>query len=114
MRISDWSSDVCSSDLAARALQFAHGRRFPAAQIGGLHDRHPRARGRGAGVRSPLSVAVDRPRPVPPLEIGSASCRDRVCPYVLLSVFAVSLTKQATNQHTTPLSTHYFTNSPLN
>src|SRR3546814_6026392 len=45
---------------AARALQFAHGRRFPAAQIGGLHDRHPRARGRGAGVRSHLSVAGDR------------------------------------------------------
>src|SRR3546814_18901735 len=86
MRISDWSSDVCSSDLC------------PA--------RRPRPRprpGRGRpmlfGSRSAAASAL----PCSSLpsscasgsdEIGRASCRERVCQYVLISVVAVSLKKK--------------------
>src|SRR3546814_1057946 len=89
MRISDWSSDVCSSDLtgddplllvarrgaeirvdrrararrvlraSSRALQFAHGCRVSAAQVGGLQHRHSRTGGGGNVVRARLSVAGD-------------------------------------------------------
>src|SRR3546814_2934450 len=71
MRISDWSSDVCSSDLeAAVDLQIV--------------DRQPReqrqARIAGAEI-------VDRDRAAEradlrELQIGRASCRERVCQYV--------------------------------
>src|SRR3546814_4531352 len=80
MRISDWSSDVCSSDLADGAA-------------GELRTaRHPRP------LRRPLSGALRRTRLCPvrrggqahrrqrggggPSEIGRASCRERVCQYV--------------------------------
>src|SRR3546814_7125787 len=67
MRISDWSSDVCSSDLA--------------------QSWAPRAGGGGA------QPEIGRPaQSVPPLQgrhpysdhqkIGRASCRERVCQYV--------------------------------
>src|SRR3546814_4516546 len=61
MRISDWSSDVCSSDLQGRqrALERGGG--------GGL-----RARADGPG----------RPAGHCGLQIGRASCRERVCQYV--------------------------------
>src|SRR3546814_14947437 len=52
MRISDWSSDVCSSDLAAlQCRQRYAGRQFPVA------DQHGSARGEGLVVR--------RQRPLP-------------------------------------------------
>src|SRR3546814_1827800 len=60
MRISDWSSDVCSSDLLDR-------REGAVVEIG----LHPRQRGDEARIaRSPGS------------KIGRASCRERVCQYV--------------------------------
>src|SRR3546814_2931339 len=75
MRISDRSSDVCSSDLRHRAVVGPGGagapgsRRVPAwlhgAEGGG---EHPLRRGRG-------------PRG-DHHEIGRASCRERVCQYV--------------------------------
>src|SRR3546814_17723849 len=37
--------------------------------------------------------------PSDPAEIGRASCRDRECPYVSLSVVAVSLQKKTTQNH---------------
>src|SRR3546814_10864206 len=73
MRISDWSSDVCSSDLieVVKAGHAGH-------PIGGelqlefltelivlVHHRH---------------IDIDRLQTVK--EIGSASCRERVCQYV--------------------------------
>src|SRR3546814_9637798 len=77
MRISDWSSDVCSSDLAAAARVLRHRvkpilghvqvqrTQVDAAEIGQrLHDP-----GEVAGL-------------VVGLEIGRASCRERVCQYV--------------------------------
>src|SRR3546814_6912430 len=66
MRISDWSSDVCSSDLSP----------WPADQ--GEAEREQRA-GRRA-VRQQLEQRIDRHRQMQ--EIGRASCRERVCQYV--------------------------------
>src|SRR3546814_2852150 len=91
MRISDWSSDVCSSDLADGVVE------------GGDEDvgaeRHPRgARGEAGehGERRRPVVIDDRVVLFHPdgleaellrarhlrEEIGRASCRERVCQYV--------------------------------
>src|SRR3546814_4131991 len=86
MRISDWSSDVCSSDLRSRAI--VRSARFLQRQIAPL----PRPAG---------CVCQDDDRRLKPLgavhghdpQIGRASCRERVCQYVSISVVPVSLTK---------------------
>src|SRR3546814_19715369 len=50
----------------------------------------------------PGALRLVAPDPVESVEIGRASCRERVCQYVLISVVAVSLKKkQNTTQHTT-------------
>src|SRR3546814_13268210 len=99
MRISDWSSDVCSSDLCAGHL-----------------DRHARA----GAMLAAGPARVDQPTidPTPgntPAQkitvdagmarheggakasrecaLGRASCRERVCQYVEFSVVAVILKK---------------------
>src|SRR3546814_9584934 len=64
MRISDWSSDVCSSDLG-RCLA-------PRRPGGGGGARNPPAR------RKRGAVDFERVR----RQIGRASCRERVCQYV--------------------------------
>src|SRR3546814_6604122 len=82
MRISDWSSDVCSSDL--RGVLPRRKRResgdVPEAET------HRRAAGArrfrhrlfGARLSEEGAVRQDQDRP----EIGRASCRERVCQYV--------------------------------
>src|SRR3546814_986214 len=87
MRISDWSSDVCSSDLqvrhravAGRRMHHLAGMRLHIgnefAERGGLecgvgHQQH----GDVGHQRYRLDVAQG-------VEIGRASCRERVCQYV--------------------------------
>src|SRR3546814_10838609 len=95
MRISDWSSDVCSSDLLEEIR--------PLGQLQGQHVLH---RVREADLRG---EAHELPRPRPGVqpgpaqlprrpirtaspgrsEIGRASCRERVCQYVSISEVAV-------------------------
>src|SRR3546814_9923449 len=79
MRISDWSSDVCSSDLLvllARgddAQDAGHAQRLPGLRklcLAALVDP-----GEAAQRRSQPVLAVER-------QIGRASCRERVCQYV--------------------------------
>src|SRR3546814_17655219 len=106
MRISDWSSDVCSSDLprlpeveehlllvavivgiagrdlAAPVERKTHG--FELAAHRGDVFRRP-----GGGMHLVLEGGV-----LGRQEIGRASCRERVCQYVLMSVVAVSLKKK--------------------
>src|SRR3546814_17517562 len=107
MRISDWSSDVCSSDLG-------RGRRARGAQPARDRAHHPVSRSRGGQVTTPrrgtdmedsefwtarnalkhiyenstanfaspwhiLALAIEGALPQ---EIGRASCRERVCQYV--------------------------------
>src|SRR3546814_6567426 len=69
MRISDWSSDVCSSDLAARiaAVDRSVGldEVIVAAEFGGAMHRRDDSR---------RHLLAD--------QLGRASCRERVCQYV--------------------------------
>src|SRR3546814_11833871 len=111
MRISDWSSDVCSSDLFRTPLHLQG--RPPQAPARLLPDRPAGlglARGRGP-VRQPAGrdpatagagarvggAAVRAQRPTP--EIGRASCRERGCQYGLISVVAVLFKKKKKITH---------------
>src|SRR6059058_4679215 len=69
MSLRDWSSDVCSSDLPSR--------------------RGPRHPPRRAGAPAPPARA----------QIGRASCRERVCNDVGISVVALSLKKKTRERH---------------
>src|SRR3546814_4132573 len=98
MRISDGSSDVCSSDLRTLAPSCAKRRAvaspsplaapvtiavFPSSlpiseylQSGAVARRAPSLEQRRKGDR-PIAISVDQ-KP----QIGRASCRERVCQYV--------------------------------
>src|SRR3546814_14232233 len=98
MRISDWSSDVCSSDLVGRRPgDRLDARRLPdpgprphlRVEVGGL-DVALLDLGRGDGVVGDVGGAD-----LGAGEIGRASCRERVCQYVWISVVAVSLKKKS-------------------
>src|SRR3546814_4226102 len=79
IRISDWSSDVCSSDLHAMGDD-------------GRFQRHHGATGGGAFINEETralilkdSLCIWLDADIPTLverEIGRASCRERVCQYV--------------------------------
>src|SRR3546814_12380755 len=103
MRISDWSSDVCSSDL-----QGTHQRQggFERYRVFLVHERdllvhHPdtadRQLHRHRKHRDPLGLG--RVQEIGELvasvpQIGSGSCRERVGQYVWISVVDVSVTKK--------------------
>src|SRR3546814_11291373 len=102
MRISDWSSDVCSSDLLRAGGDRgsrAGLRRLVVLGTGARPGLRPGCGGLGADHRLPLcarpgDAAVDYDG-----EIGRAACRERVCQYVLISVVAVSLKKNTNGVH---------------
>src|SRR3546814_15749142 len=84
LRISDWSSDVCSSDL----LTPLRG--------GDLHmNRRDFIKTVAAG--SAATLAAEK-------QIGRASCRERVCQYVSISVVAGSLKKKKNYSQTIKLT----------
>src|SRR3546814_16463671 len=94
MRISDWSSDVCSSDLTMAEDVKSFGdlkttlikQKEPDTQAetgDGTQNRDAQGRAYATGRRKD-AVA----------QIGRASCRERVCQYVVISVVAVSLQKK--------------------
>src|SRR3546814_14064320 len=94
MRISDWSSDVCSSDLArADPRRAGQGRARDTRRLDRARDRR---RGRAPARR------LNRRR-----KIGRASCRERVCQYVSISVVAVSLKKKITTKTNNNDTTKY-------
>src|SRR3546814_4912381 len=82
MRISDWSSDVCSSDLAEARLDggklIVAGRRSPR-EVGDGACIHPDLLGEPPRRRAPRAAAADDDDVE---QIGRASCRERVCQYV--------------------------------
>src|SRR3546814_18824434 len=96
MRISDWSSDVCSSDLAAAAqlelgiLRDLQVERRERAGLVALVDLGQAAAHRRRDAKGRVAHA----QRLEEIEIGRASCRERVCPYVSISVVAVSLKKK--------------------
>src|SRR3546814_1977073 len=80
MRISDWSSDVCSSDL----LDLGRDPR-----LGGGPGRQPVDLAQGDACLGQGGTRPDHDPPLPRIEphhverqIGRASCRERVCQYV--------------------------------
>src|SRR3546814_1083327 len=85
MRISDWSSDVCSSDLVGR-----RGGRVAVIGGGRTHfgkeSAPPPMRGEIAraaeGVLAGQFGQAHQIVAKPLIEIGRASCRERVCQYV--------------------------------
>src|SRR3546814_11599195 len=102
MRISDWSSDVCSSDLQAQFGLVAAG--VQAADVGGLLQQRAALDRLGLDDRADLALAdqsggagtgggVGE-------QIGRATCSARVCPYVSISVVAVSFYKKKTLHNT--------------
>src|SRR3546814_6317888 len=88
MRISDWSSDVCSSDLNLfRALAEQVAAQLTAHDALDTHLRDElgltsemAARPVQAAAASAASFAVGAALPL--AKIGRASCRERVCQYV--------------------------------
>src|SRR3546814_20524048 len=95
MRISDWSSDVCSSDLASkvawndemRTLQPGESLVYQfQAKHAGMWMYHsgpaPALHHIGTGMFGGI------------IKIGRASCRERVCQYLYISVVVVSLTQK--------------------
>src|SRR3546814_7283253 len=85
MRISDWSSDVCSSDLILALLERrAQAIAAPLFACGRDWRFTPTA----SGLRyEDAEQAIDLPKPSLPgrhqiAKIGRASCRERVCQYV--------------------------------
>src|SRR3546814_1721774 len=75
LRMSDWSSDVCSSDLLGEAFG---GRLSPVLGVRERAQRVVRLSGAlGGELEAAQTVAGRRET-----EIGRASCRERVCKYV--------------------------------
>src|SRR3546814_20406944 len=91
MRISDWSSDVCSSDLPPAAWQACRRppRSRPCRERGAKRHNHRSAR----SLPPPSSTWFPGGRPRP-AELGRASCRESVCQYVEISVVARPLKKK--------------------
>src|SRR3546814_11709757 len=81
MRISDWSSDVCSSDLS---IHPGNGPCPASWRTPGARPVEPRSQ---HGLRSDAVAGSGG-------EIGRASCRERVCQYGSISVVAASLKKK--------------------
>src|SRR3546814_1432152 len=74
VRISDWSSDVCSSDLTGHCLMHLLYHRLILMRAGD---------GENARVRPADAIPFDaKAAGDDDLEIGRASCRERVCQYV--------------------------------
>src|SRR3546814_15696145 len=113
MRISDWSSDVCSSDLAAEFDPGSHpttsSGKPNCAGYNGPRKHRPDAtavgpaRVRSAPANSSANHACGRsPRPInsrlPTRKIGRASCRERVCQYVEIRAVAETVKKNKKHQ----------------
>src|SRR3546814_20904834 len=99
MRISDWSSDVCSSDLLDRRIiqlkieREALKKETDTAsreRLGSLEKELHELEERAATLTADWQAEKDK-------QIGRASCRERVCQYVSLSVVAVPVIQKDTN-----------------
>src|SRR3546814_1438603 len=78
MRISDWSSDVCSSDLHPGLLRFLAGIDLEVAVRASALALHLRRQ----GVRQLFAIHRLDDIEQGDRQIGRASCRERVCQYV--------------------------------
>src|SRR3546814_16012754 len=90
MRISEWSSDVCSSDRAQGLTLFSLNYLLFYVATGYVTS------GLVAVAFSTITIMN-----IGNGEIGRASCRERVCQYVSISVVAVSFQKKTPQAYTT-------------
>src|SRR3546814_2460140 len=82
MRISDWSSDVCSSDLE---FNLSYASMLPASNEmleGRWLDPDRNEVSLEIGLAQTLNIHVNDSLTFDVAEIGRASCRERVCQYV--------------------------------
>src|SRR3546814_19263264 len=100
-RISDWSADVCSSDLRGTLCPKGAGLTDFIKSPNRLKYPEYRAPGSDKWQRISWDDAPD--------QIGRASCRERECQYVSISVVAVSLTNK-NMKHTTRFENQHNTN----
>src|SRR3546814_12587182 len=92
MRISDWSSDVCSSDLTDIIMgEGAYERFYANADVKELLNTNYRIGGTSADASILGQAGTDKEAA---LKIGRASCRERVCQDVVISGGDVSFKKQ--------------------
>src|SRR3546814_16879835 len=105
MRISDWSSDVCSSDLPVFAQALGHQRQRLDDRLADIIGQRCRRRARAtlgtvdlAEIRRFLGPFLQILEDFVDEQIGRASGRESVWPYVEVSVVPVSLTNK-TKQH---------------
>src|SRR3546814_15189045 len=110
MRISDWSSDVCSSDLSAGLAVWRRCRRHggePVAADRALRRQRKAGRtDRASDAKQPSACGAERgfarDDPVSwtrqPCQIGRASCRESGCQYVEMWVVAVDIKKKKENK----------------
>src|SRR3546814_14949357 len=103
MRISDWSSDVCSSDLLMPLSDAANvGFVYVSDRMAGDLPRIMQRLSDATGIED-LVAACGYSVAAGPTEycdeIGRASGRGRVCQYVLSSVVAVSVKKKEKTNH---------------
>src|SRR3546814_4509892 len=90
MRISDWSSDVCSSDLTGRILEVPTGPEMLGRVVNALGEpidgKGPIDAKTSAPVETIAPGVIWRQSVSQPVQtgykIGRASCRERVCQYV--------------------------------
>src|SRR3546814_18867332 len=94
MRISDWSSDVCSSDLRQQIETPKHRR--GADDIGRRAAKEPFDLRCAAAEHHQTHAHRNEGEQRPGIgeQIGRASCREKVCQYVSISVVGVSLKKK--------------------
>src|SRR3546814_12758118 len=108
MRISDWSSDVCSSDLSLAACSSVPldesassgsgtgtgGGSSTGQVMDPFNPQSPLAQQRSVYFEFDSYTVPEQYRNVVDMQIGRASCWERVCQYVSISVLAVSLTNK--------------------
>src|SRR3546814_7984683 len=83
VRISDWSSDVCSSDLKAHDLRAPLTQALPLLCQRGRFNYVEVWKHDDAGALALLEWYADRATAqIAKTQIGRASCRERVCQYV--------------------------------
>src|SRR3546814_8650186 len=85
MRISDWSSDVCSSDLRGGFTRHFFLAAAALAAVAAPLAAQSADRGavdRGAVDRGAVNRIIDEGTNHSQVKIGRASCRERVCQYV--------------------------------
>src|SRR3546814_5453828 len=97
MRISDWSSDVCSSDLTLQSMITVNGHPYHKARTRISYDHIPsqtilknsyarlvrvQLEKKGERVAYIMGAGDEIPESLEQIEIGRASCRERACHYV--------------------------------